>query len=89
MALSPAVRCNALNRNGRHARRERSNFALVVGFAWKYDRDAGVGAVVALMLPYVAWMFALWILLSSRSTCWVFPGECNRKRGAGCEMGAR
>jgi hypothetical protein len=32
-------------------------------FAQKYDRDAGVGTVVALMLPYVAWMFALWILL--------------------------
>ena len=38
-------------------------FALVVGFARKYDRDAGVGTVVALMLPYVIWMFALWILL--------------------------
>jgi aminobenzoyl-glutamate transport protein len=38
-------------------------FALVVGFARKYDRDAGVGTVVALMLPYVVWMFALWILL--------------------------
>ena len=40
-------------------------FALVVGFARKYDRDAGVGTVVALMLPYVIWMFALWILLFS------------------------
>jgi aminobenzoyl-glutamate transport protein len=30
----------------------------------KYDRDAGVGTVVALMLSYVIWMFAaLWILL--------------------------
>jgi aminobenzoyl-glutamate transport protein len=38
-------------------------FALVVGFAQKYDRDAGVGTVVALMLPYVVWMFALWIVL--------------------------
>jgi len=38
-------------------------FALVVGFAQKYDRDAGVGTVVALMLPYVVWMFAVWIVL--------------------------
>jgi aminobenzoyl-glutamate transport protein len=38
-------------------------FALVVGFARKYERNAGVGTVVALMLPYVAWMFSLWVVL--------------------------
>lgn len=38
-------------------------FALVVGFAQKYDEDAGVGTVVALMLPYVVWMFLLWTAL--------------------------
>ena len=38
-------------------------FALVVGFAQKYDRNAGVGTIVSLMLPYVAWMFVLWIAL--------------------------
>jgi aminobenzoyl-glutamate transport protein len=38
-------------------------FALVVGFAQKYDRTAGVGTVVSLMLPYVIWMFLLWTLL--------------------------
>ena len=38
-------------------------FALVVGFAQKYDKNAGVGTVVALMLPYVIWMFVLWTLL--------------------------
>lgn len=38
-------------------------FALVVGFAQKYDRSAGVGTIVSLMLPYVIWMFVLWILL--------------------------
>ena len=32
-------------------------FALVVGFAQKYDKNAGVGTVVALMLPYVIWIF--------------------------------
>ena len=38
-------------------------FALVVGFAQKYDKNAGVGTVVALMLPYVVWIFVLWTLL--------------------------
>jgi aminobenzoyl-glutamate transport protein len=38
-------------------------FALVVGFAQKYDRNAGVGTVVSLMLPYVAIMSVLWTLL--------------------------
>jgi aminobenzoyl-glutamate transport protein len=35
-------------------------FALMVGFAQRYRRDAGVGTVVALMLPYVAWVMVLW-----------------------------
>ena len=38
-------------------------FALVVGFAQKYDKNAGVGTVVALMLPYVAWLLVIWTLL--------------------------
>jgi aminobenzoyl-glutamate transport protein len=38
-------------------------FALVVGFAQKYDKSAGVGTVVALMLPYVIWIAVLWTLL--------------------------
>jgi aminobenzoyl-glutamate transport protein len=38
-------------------------FALVVTFAQKYDKSAGVGTVVSLMLPYVIWMIALWTLL--------------------------
>jgi aminobenzoyl-glutamate transport protein len=37
-------------------------FALVVGFAQKYDKNAGVGTVVALMLPYVIWLTVLWTL---------------------------
>jgi aminobenzoyl-glutamate transport protein len=37
-------------------------FALVVGFAQKYDKNAGVGTVVALMLPYVMWLTVLWTL---------------------------
>jgi aminobenzoyl-glutamate transport protein len=38
-------------------------FALVVGFAQKYDKNAGVGTVVSLMLPYVVLMFILWTAL--------------------------
>jgi aminobenzoyl-glutamate transport protein len=38
-------------------------FALVVGFAQKYDKNAGVGTVVSLMLPYVVIMAVLWTLL--------------------------
>jgi len=35
-------------------------FAVVVGFAQKYDKNAGVGTIVSLMLPYVVLMFVLW-----------------------------
>jgi aminobenzoyl-glutamate transport protein len=38
-------------------------FAVVVGFCLKYDRRAGIGTVVALMLPYLLWMTVLWIAL--------------------------
>jgi len=38
-------------------------FALIVTFAQKYDRKAGVGTIVALMLPYVLWMFIAWTAL--------------------------
>lgn len=38
-------------------------FALVVGFAQRYDRHAGVGTVVSLMLPYTVWMLVLWTAL--------------------------
>jgi aminobenzoyl-glutamate transport protein len=38
-------------------------FALVVVFAQKYDKNAGVGTVVSLMLPYVVWILVVWTLL--------------------------
>jgi aminobenzoyl-glutamate transport protein len=38
-------------------------FALVVTFAQRYDKTAGVGTIVSLMLPYVVWMILLWTLL--------------------------
>jgi len=38
-------------------------FALVVGFAQKYDKNAGIGTVVALLIPYAVWMSLLWTAL--------------------------
>lgn len=38
-------------------------FALIVTFAQKYDKKAGVGTIVAIMLPYVVWMFIVWTSL--------------------------
>ena len=38
-------------------------FALVVGFAQKYDKNAGIGTIVALLLPYAIWMTISWMIL--------------------------
>jgi len=38
-------------------------FVMVVAFAQKYDKNAGVGTLVALMLPYVVGIFLLWTAL--------------------------
>jgi aminobenzoyl-glutamate transport protein len=38
-------------------------FALIVSFAAKYQKDAGLGTVIALMLPYVIVLFVLWPIL--------------------------
>lgn len=38
-------------------------FALVVGFAQKYDKNAGIGTIVALLLPYATWMTVMWMIL--------------------------
>jgi aminobenzoyl-glutamate transport protein len=39
------------------------HFALVVGFARRWNPDAGVGTVVAMMLPYTAATMVAWTLL--------------------------
>lgn len=39
------------------------HFALVVGFAQRWQPDAGVGTIVALMLPYAFVTFVTWTLL--------------------------
>lgn len=38
-------------------------FAMIVVFCQKYEKDAGVGTVVALMLPYVGIIAGVWIVL--------------------------
>lgn len=38
-------------------------FAMIVTFAIKYQKDAGVGTVIALMLPYVIWISVVWTVL--------------------------
>lgn len=38
-------------------------FALIVSFAAKYDKNAGVGTVIALMLPYVIVVLLIWTVL--------------------------
>ena len=38
-------------------------FALIVSFAAKYQKSAGVGTLVALMLPYVVVISIVWIIL--------------------------
>jgi aminobenzoyl-glutamate transport protein len=37
-------------------------FALMVVFAQRYQRDAGIGTVIALMLPYALVVTAVWVL---------------------------
>jgi aminobenzoyl-glutamate transport protein len=35
----------------------------MVGFAQKYVKDAGIGTIVALMLPYTVVLIVLWTLM--------------------------
>ncbi|MFO1090042.1 MAG: AbgT family transporter [Hyphomicrobiales bacterium] len=37
--------------------------AVMVGFAQKYQKDAGIGTIVALMLPYTIVLLVLWTLM--------------------------
>src|SRR5262249_29797731 len=39
------------------------HFALVIGFAQRYDKEAGVGTIVALMLPFTVATSVAWILI--------------------------
>lgn len=37
--------------------------AVMVGFAQKYQKDAGIGTIVALMIPYTAVLLLIWTLM--------------------------
>jgi aminobenzoyl-glutamate transport protein len=39
------------------------HFALVIGFARLYDKNAGVGTIVAMMLPFTVVTFVVWTLV--------------------------
>ena len=51
-------------------------FALIVTFAQRYQKDAGVGTVIALMLPYVVAMCVVWPLLFVAWHLADLPGGC-------------
>ena len=38
-------------------------FALMVVFAQRYQKDAGIGTVIALMVPYALLVLAAWVIL--------------------------
>ena len=40
-----------------------SYFALIVAFAQKYDKNAGIGTIIATMLPYSIFLSIAWIIL--------------------------
>ncbi len=46
-------------------------FGMIVIFAQKYDKEAGVGTVVAMMLPYTAILYVVWTALL---ILWYFVG---------------
>ena len=54
-------------------------FALIVSFAVKYQKDAGVGTVVAMMLPYVVVLFLIWPILLAAWQMLGLPWACNAR----------
>ena len=48
-----------------------SFFALIIAFIQKYDKDAGIGTVIATMLPYSIGFFITWTILM---VVWVWIG---------------
>jgi aminobenzoyl-glutamate transport protein len=48
-----------------------SFFALIIAFVQKYDKNAGIGTVIATMLPYSIAFFIFWTLLL---VAWILLG---------------
>ncbi|HLS99605.1 MAG: AbgT family transporter [Porticoccaceae bacterium] len=46
-------------------------FGVVVAFAQKYDRNAGIGTIIATMLPYSLWLLVAWSVLLA---AWILLG---------------
>jgi len=40
-----------------------SFFALIIAFVQKYDSEAGIGTIIAAMVPYSITFFVFWVLL--------------------------
>jgi aminobenzoyl-glutamate transport protein len=40
-----------------------SYFGLILAFANKYDKDLGIGTIIAMMLPYSIFFLLGWIIL--------------------------
>jgi aminobenzoyl-glutamate transport protein len=40
-----------------------SYFAVIVAFAQKYDKKAGIGSIISVMIPYSVMFFAFWTIL--------------------------
>jgi aminobenzoyl-glutamate transport protein len=38
-------------------------FPLIVGFAQRYRKDAGLGTVISMMLPYIVLIQVVWMIL--------------------------
>ena len=47
-----------------------SFFALIVAFVQRYDPKAGIGTVIATMLPYSVAFLLAWMLLLASGCCW-------------------
>jgi aminobenzoyl-glutamate transport protein len=40
-----------------------SYFALIIAFVGKYDKEAGIGTLIATMIPYTITFFIIWSIL--------------------------
>jgi hypothetical protein len=64
-------------------------FAMIVTFAQRYQKDAGVGTVVALMLPYVGVLFVVWTLMLAGWYLLGLPWGLGCKRTEGSAVATR
>lgn len=46
-------------------------FPFIVTIFRRYDPRAGIGTIIALMIPYAVWVMAAWVVLFA---AWYLPG---------------